>query len=443
MNGMEAYILDNDFEVLFLIDSFESFIWTERYNECGDFELYTIADETVINQIQQGYYVMVPESEDLMVIEQIQVDTDVEEGNHLTLSGRTITSFLDRRIIWGTAVLYDKTLQESLEELITKNAISPDDADRIIPGLMFESSTDPEITQLHMRAQYTGDNLLEVIETVCKAYNIGFRLYLNSSKKLVFKLYAGADRSYGQDENPLVIFSPKYDNVSQTSYIESDKTLKNVTLVAGEGEGSQRITTVVKLDEQVKNLDRRELYTDARDIQSGNGDEPISEEEYIAQLQQRGLEKLTENKATSAFNGEIEPNGTFVYGRDFFQGDILQVENSFGLQAKVRVTELVRSQDSGGTQVVPTFSIVDSGMNADERKHYTKVLLALSEFGIIDDEYNNDIESLTMKDISKLENHAILDEQYDGILSEHDMRAMLDKLEEHIILDDDYQEEEA
>ena len=37
---MEAMILDTNFQGIYIVDSFESFIWTDRFSECGDFELY-------------------------------------------------------------------------------------------------------------------------------------------------------------------------------------------------------------------------------------------------------------------------------------------------------------------------------------------------------------------------------------------------------------------
>ena len=46
--------------------------------------------------------------------------------------------------------------------------------------------------------------------------------------------------SFSQTERPPVIFSPSFDNLIKSKYIESTKTYKNVGLVAGEGEGSAR-----------------------------------------------------------------------------------------------------------------------------------------------------------------------------------------------------------
>ena len=34
---MDLYVLDKEFNTLGLLDQFDSFIWTDRYNEAGDF----------------------------------------------------------------------------------------------------------------------------------------------------------------------------------------------------------------------------------------------------------------------------------------------------------------------------------------------------------------------------------------------------------------------
>ena len=102
-----------------------------------------------------------------------------------------------------------------------------------------------------------------VVTIVCAVVaSSGFWAYIQ--KKDVYKRQ-GADRSYDQFTNPYVIFSPKFENVINTNYLESKKTLKTVTLVAGEGEGAdRRITTVACASGAGTGLNRRELYTDAR-----------------------------------------------------------------------------------------------------------------------------------------------------------------------------------
>lgn len=263
--------MDNNFVEFDIIDTYKSMIWTDRYYECGDFELYTAMTPTILNTIKQGYYLSRLDSEHVMIIEKILINSTVEDGDMLTVTGRSIESILDRRVIWGQKTL-NGNLQEGIKTLLMENVISPSNANRKIPNFIFEASTDPAITGLTIDAQYTGDNLYDVIQAICAEREIGFKVTLNDSKQFVFKLYAGVDRSYEQTENTYVIFSSRFDNLISSNYMESKSSLKNVTLVGGEGEGSARRYTAVG---NVSGLDRRELFTDARDI-SSDIDEDIS-----------------------------------------------------------------------------------------------------------------------------------------------------------------------
>lgn len=352
---MEVLIMDEKFQQVCLIDAFESLIWTERYNGCGNFEIYVPADTTLMNTVKQDYYAWLKESDQVMIVEEVQISTEVETGGHLTISGRSLESILDRRIIWQQTVL-NGNLQNGIQKLLNENVISPAIADRKIAGFVFQASTDPKVTGLTIRAQYTGDNLYETIETICKAYNLGFQVTLDEQNRFIFMLYSGADRSYDQTANPYVIFSPKFENIINSNYLESKKTLKNVTLVAGEDGGTTRRTRIVGSGQD---LGRRELYTDARDLQSDTEDGKLSDAEYNAQLDQRGVEKLADHQLTKTFEGQVEATQTFVYGKDFYKGDIVQIVNEYGIESKVRVIELVRVQDTTGYEMYPTFSVVE------------------------------------------------------------------------------------
>lgn len=40
-----------------------------------------------------------------MIVEKIQITSDTEDGNHVTVTGRSLESILDRRIVWGQKLL--------------------------------------------------------------------------------------------------------------------------------------------------------------------------------------------------------------------------------------------------------------------------------------------------------------------------------------------------
>lgn len=353
---MNLLVLDRDLKAVTVIDVYISFIWTDRYYEYGDFEFYTSMTDTILDYIKQDYYLQNEESEHLMIIEKILINSDSEDGNHLTVTGRSLESILDRRIVWGQRSI-SGNFQNGIKTLLNENLISPADPNRKISNFIFEDSTDPKITNLKIDTQFTGDNVYEVVNKLCSERNIGFQITLNDKNQFVFKLYAGADRSYDQTQNPYVIFSPKFDNIINSNYMETKSALKTVTLIAGEGEGAARTYTAVGGG---SGLDRRELFTDARDLSSDVGDGIVlTPEEYIAKLQQRGYEKLAENQDIVSFEGEAETTVSFRYGEDFFNGDIVQVANEYGHEGQARIVEIIISEDENGKYVYPTFQMID------------------------------------------------------------------------------------
>lgn len=355
---IDVWILDQQFRSLKLIEAYESLLWTERFDRCGDFELYLPMNSELLSYIKQNNYVWIKESETLMIIEEIEIKTDVDLGNRLTISGRSIESILDRRIIWQQTTI-NGDLQEGINKLLRENAIVPQFPDRAIPQLLYERNDDAEISALKLRAQYTGDNLYDVICNICELFELGWRLkYRDSDQKFVFSLYKGTDRSYNQELNSYVIFSPKFENLIGTNYLESNKTLKNVTLVAGEDTGTSRKTSIVGSG---KFLDRREIFTDARDIQSKDDEgNEIPLETYWELLNQRGSEKLAENKETHILDGEVDSAISFKYEVDYFKGDIVQIVNEFGMEFTCRITEVIRSVDDTGYHIYPSFEIIQN-----------------------------------------------------------------------------------
>lgn len=355
---MELLVLDTEFKSSATLDIFESLIWTDRYFECGDFEIYTPAESEIMKMLPKGYYLYLKESEHVMIVEDVEIETDVEQGAHLKITGRSLESILDRRVIWGQTVL-SGNLQDGIKKLLNENAISPSDANRKIPNLSFQESSDVRIKALTLEAQYYGDNLYDAIVDICKNVGAGFKIVLNGTN-LVFSLYMGTDRSYSQVGNPYVVFSPGFDNLMNSNYIESTRTLKNVTLVAGEGEGSDRKTTTVYLGASAASgMDRRELFTDASGISQTVEDGTLTDAEYISQLAQKGNEELSNNTETISFEGEADISATYTYDDDYFLGDVVQVGNEFGNEARCRITEFVRSQDETGNEYYPTFETLD------------------------------------------------------------------------------------
>lgn len=342
---MEVYILDTNRTQVCVIDVYKSLIWTKRYYEPGDFELYLPADDELLNYLKEDYLVTREDDDTVMIIEKIQMTTDVESGDFFIVTGRSLESILDRRIIWDMTIQLHVSVDEYIYRVIADNAINPTIAARKIPDFIFQQSS--VAMQQIMSKQATGTNLLAEVNEVCKTYELGFRIYLNDLKQFIFQMYKGNDVS------DVVVFSPEFDNLINSQYLYDKTSLANMAKVGGEGEGNQRKYTTVSRG-NATGLDRREIFVDAKNI-STNTDQTISINEYYSMLQQKGIEELDKHKIKTDFSATIEPTTTYTYKEDYKLGDIVTITNEYGITAKPRIIEIIESWDDTGHTVIPTF----------------------------------------------------------------------------------------
>lgn len=357
---MNILILDTSFNIVSVIDSFTAFIWTTRYKDVNEFELHIPPATTDLSKVVKDNYVLIPDSDRAMIIETRNMSDSEEEGDSLVVSGRGLESILDRRIVWTRTVI-EGNLQNGIKKLITENAISPTDPNRKLPGFTFKDSTDPKITSLTIEpTEFLGEDLLTVVKTLCEVYDIGFRVLLYEDGEMEFSLYAGVDRSYSQSENDYVVFSPSYDNLFGSRFYESNQTSKNVILASADVDGENPKFVEISNKENLSGLDRREMYSEVSGIETyDDSGEQISDSEYLRRMAVKGAEELAEYPVTVAFEGEIEAYRQFIYNRDFFLGDIVQVVNKYGMESRSRIDEVVLSEDSSGRALYPTFVAVE------------------------------------------------------------------------------------
>lgn len=365
---MEGMILNSRMEKVFLVDRFISFIWTDRYQEAGEFELVIPMDSLeVMNYVRPDGYITIDQSDHVMLFEAFVVTTDVESGNQIKLTGGSLEGILKRRIIWDNTVLTGN-LQDGVHKLLNDAIISPSNSDRKIDNFVFKASTDKRITDLTVDTKYEShENLYDAISSLCTEKEIGFKIVLTEDHKFEFSLYKGQDRSYRQNANPYVVFSPSFENLKDTSYLENKDEYKNVCLVSGEDTDTNttsgvhptitKVVTRTNEDSSAwKGLSRREAFVDAGSIASDNDMLLLTDAEKQNILEQKGQEQLAENVFTKSLEGDVDPNVMWKYGKDFSMGDIVQIENEYGIKGYSTVSEYVITQDGNGETSYPTFT---------------------------------------------------------------------------------------
>lgn len=351
---MDIYVVNKSLELLTFVENFESFIWTERYDASGEFELITRNVVQYLPFLKPGNYLIHNESKRIMAITTAEMSND-EDGDVLKVTGSSVEEYiLNKRIVWSQTSVTGSP-DACISKLLNENLISPSDTKRKIPGISYKNSTDANINKIKVTSQYTGDKLYKAVLDICIAAEIGLDMRQNETGDgLVLSVFKGADRSLEQSELPFVLFSPMLENISSSEYAISHVKYANVAAVYGEGEGSARKSVVVG-ETDVSGLDRSEMYVDARDIRSKNSDDSvIPADVYLKHLRQRGDKKLAEVSSYEAFDAEISPYNMYVYGVDYYLGDLVQIENAYRMTKKVRVSEYIWSVDSEGSKNYPT-----------------------------------------------------------------------------------------
>lgn len=347
---MEFYIFNASLELVGIVDSYKSAIWTTRYNQPGDFELYLPALVKNITLLQKGYIVIrLDDTTKGGIIDSIKISTDEEIGDYLTITGKSLSGLLSRRIMWYQTT-YSGNAEKLLRVMITEHCIDPYESNRQLPNVLLGEEVGLTET-INLQAQ--GESIEDLVVNVCKSLNLGYKVDFDmENRKFVFNVYKGVDRSFNQNVNSFVVFSPDFDNLLTSEYSNSVSTFKNVALVGGEGEGAERTMTTV--NNSIIGMERFETFVDAKS-QSSNGGE-LSDSAYLSLLYQQGMNKLSELNITKAVSSQIASDVTFKLNQDYFLGDIVQVKNEYGMSMTPRVTEIIECQDENGYSCIPTFT---------------------------------------------------------------------------------------
>lgn len=361
---MNLFILNRSFELSLLVEAYQSLIWNDKYNEPGDFELYLPAASYDMSFFEIGNYVWSSLSDRLMIIEELVCQTDQENGDFLTVTGRSLESILERRIILYQLDL-NCGLQDAVERILNENVISPSNSKRKINNVIFRRSTDTRIASLTVKTQCEiGDNVYDAIYDLINSKKVGMRMLRNNQNQFVFELYIGTDRSYAQQTNPWIVFSPEFDNLITSKYTESITDYHNQIVVGATYDIKTDTTADTKeITVEIGNnsgLDRFEFYVGANDIVSRtydtNGNETVlTENEFRTRLIDKGNQTLEKYKKEVDFDTEVDYAHTFKMNEDYFLGDILQVTDEYGNTGSLRVNEYIISVSDSGIEHYPVF----------------------------------------------------------------------------------------
>ena len=336
-------VFDRDLSYLGQVDDYQALIYRRKWTNYGEFEI-TLGYRCSLLQVNR--FIMLDEDPKRSgCIEYVQYD---DEKETYTAKGFSLLKLLETRItIPPTGKAYQKykgTPAEVLQQLVTANAITPEDRRRVLPNLVL-GSRPPSSTTITYETRY--NVLAEDIKAIANSYSLGTEIELNwENRQLEFVVRQGVNHTAGQITQPRVIFSDAYDNISEQVYTQDISSERNIGYVAGRGEGEERKVVTVDLA-GASGFERKEVFIDARDVDEGEDEEAL--------LRERGLAKLAAMRAADSYDFTVLNGQTLQYLCDWDLGDLVTVMSD-GMNTMVdeRVLEVEEVYDTSGVQITPT-----------------------------------------------------------------------------------------
>lgn len=327
-----------------VVEKFDSFIWTRRYSNSGDFKLLVPYSDKYMKLLKMRRLIENPGDEEMGYIAYIQITENSQGHEQIEIQGKLITSWIGKRIVRHN-IAETSTMPEIMHRIVRESVTDPTAPARRIPNISHAPITG--ITRPRIEyAVKEYDNALAALEYASIAAHLGYGIYADKrAKTFEFRVYDGLDRTVGQKVNSPAKFSKEFENIHAHEYINCIDNLRTTAYVGGENrEGTPR--QIVEVNEHYEGLDRSELFVNASGIRQtyrneNNQEVIIPLNQYLEMLRQRGLSELENHAENTAFTSTINTRSTPIYRQGYDLGDIVTCENKkWGVRTNVRITEI-------------------------------------------------------------------------------------------------------
>lgn len=378
---IEFYILDDDtLQEKYLIEGYESFIWTDRYNTYGDFEIKIPSTSVNRNHFRMDTMLSCNQSERVMYVDTITDSIDDNGNRMLDITGKSMEALTDDRPIVNGA-LYPSSTEVPLVFNTLSNYTAAKALDVLFSICCYNGgitghdqlpflNTDAYTVDMPGSIPFPTDIVAYTVDktstyknltALSATYNLGWRLARRVNAEgnplLNFEIYSGDDHTSGQSVRPAVIFADDMGNLTDKNILESNSDYKSVAFVQAQNDVAIVYDPNSGLtDDDVTGFAFKAIYVDATDVDDAKGAALTSE------LQTRGLQALLNQNKVYIFDGTTPEYGGYVYGTDYKLGDMVEEQDESGARSTLYVTEHIYSVDDTGVKSYPTLSVSSSIM---------------------------------------------------------------------------------
>jgi len=325
-------MLDEDYKPIYIVNSFDDLLWTERFLTVGSFKL--ILSHISNKILEAAKYVI---KSDSVYIGVIMV---YELSDKAVIEGRFMESVLSSRFGLDS-VNYTGNAETVIRDIVRDTCIL---GDRAIERLELA----PTATDIGgaVSINLLGKNVLEVIEGIQLEQALSIRItYDFEAGKLLFSVWEG------RDMRDNVLLSRDYDNILTEKYRLESVNVKNYAVVDGSGEGAARTRVIV---DNRNGAPKNELYVDARHLQPTAGQSGAA---YQTVLADWGHQKLREFAEIQTIDLTIDYKKAYMLQL----GDVVTYKNGqYDIIAEGQITEF---QDVAGSEIKKIISIGKERIN--------------------------------------------------------------------------------
>ena len=325
---MQLLALDAGFQPVAYLPYF-NLQWTREYYQPGQFSVQIAAADFQPDMA----YLYTPDRPETGIIQKVEL-TETIKGRFVQLSGYFLEAILNDKVVWLTYYAAG-TIPAAVVAMLRQYK---DD----IPLLTVADA--PAVQTDETSWQETGGQLADVAYTRLRTVQHSLRCrYDYQANTITAEIWQGMDRTQEQAANPFVTFSDGFGNLAQVDASMDRSNYKNYAVVVGQDQAENRKVAYADLSGGGY---KRVLYVDARSERWDS--EKRTEAEYLASLQQKGLDALLDYAIINNVDIQTAAGG-FVYREDWDLGDLVDVivaEIGMAMQARIVTVREVFKQNN-------------------------------------------------------------------------------------------------
>lgn len=354
---MEIYSLNDNFTIKEIIEDFESFVWAERFNDVGDFELVVPYSERSEEFLRLDTFVGMDASDRVMKIENVLDFEEDDGGRFLKVSGRSLEYLLEYRSIFGFWIIDEEKpyvvsglAHEIIDKALRDTLIEPFQGEHEKLPYYTEGTRYPEDNNIYFDEVLTYSitkpmKAMDYIKELAKPYRVGFRIYRHPTQaRLYVNTYVGSNRTSEQNVHNPVIFSRYLGNVEKLENLKTNKDRIDRVQVYSESGFSE-----VWWDNAPLGVFHKTVSIDVKEPE-----EAITREEKNAYRIHRGYEVLMKSRDLEVSDCEVSKTNDYIYKEDYHLGDLVDVFDHLGNTIRMRVVEQIFTKDENGDRSYPT-----------------------------------------------------------------------------------------